>query len=233
VKWSFISVMSTTCVLQHAVVCWVTAPVIVADLRGRHHSWPTCRRGQHRGLLCAWKGEERGAVVVPVFSWNGQGQNRHFMYHFFFPHQLVHVWRKAMRRRVRSLQQWRRRGLPMPYRRHNRTLFSPVPLLSFPHLSCGVAAEGSRFSRVPMAAARDGAEMGGQRWRSEHGSLLVYLNLDLKRGCGGSAFLIGRCAGRDGTLVLNYRPCSFVILSLSLSLMSSICVARSVAQVLD
>jgi hypothetical protein len=25
VEWSFISVISTTCVLQHAVVCWVTA----------------------------------------------------------------------------------------------------------------------------------------------------------------------------------------------------------------
>jgi hypothetical protein len=30
VKWSFISVILTTCVLQHAVVCWVTAAGIRA-----------------------------------------------------------------------------------------------------------------------------------------------------------------------------------------------------------
>jgi hypothetical protein len=30
VEWSFISVISTTCVLQHAVVCWVTATGIRA-----------------------------------------------------------------------------------------------------------------------------------------------------------------------------------------------------------
>jgi hypothetical protein len=77
-----------------------------------------------------------------------------------FPHELVRVWRSAMRRRVRSVQRQRRHGQRAPYMRLWPLTSEPCPFLFlsslFSHLSrFGVAADGFL-----------GFRGGGARWGS-------------------------------------------------------------------